>query len=95
MFAWRCLSLSNRYANFLCLFRSLALSFVALLSVALSFFTLPAVILCSLLAAVAPWVALVGRVQILQKRIATPSCPLALNKENFAVVASRSMTHNT
>ena len=58
------------------LFRSLALSFVALLSVALSFFTFPFVILCSLLAAVAPWVApLVGRVQILQKRIATPSCP--------------------
>ena len=36
-----------------------------------------------------------GRVHILQKRVATPSCPLALNKENFAVVASRSMTHHS
>ena len=74
LFVWRCLSLPvllnfslscSLVRSLLCRPSLCALSFVALLSV----------ILCSLLAAVAPWVALVGRVRILQKRFATPSCP--------------------
>ena len=72
--------------------------FLSLLSLSVLYlYFLPLYIFFSvcLLPAAGPWVALGGASTSCRRESRRPLAPLPLNKENFAVVASRSMTHHS